>query len=343
MRDILFETTSGHTLDKLRGRKLLPVTAVPTPFPSWNSLCGEEGGKMGLAPRWMIVLGGVTGTGKSYLALNLAANAVMQGELVGLINFEMTQMSVVTRYLSILTGIAKHKLDMGDSFDLAAWERAQEIADQLFKSRGGAMLTNESAIFNLGHVEESYRKLSDLGVKLIIVDYAQLVMVPNTHGIFARSEAVAIRLRELTHEYDVITIAVSQFNREEARRGKPPSIHGLMGGGIWEHAANQIWLLNHTIRERYGKDTAPRYGYHKGEYTELLCGKNRHGIAPFELPLKWDYSTMRFEEYVPGTDPDDPFFDGDVHTVDTNVQVSGPSDEPPVTAPGLDFFGEEGG
>jgi hypothetical protein len=53
-----------------------------------------------------------------------------------------------------------------------------------------------------------------------------------------------------------------------------------------------------------------------GEYTEILCGKNRHGIAPFEMPVKWNYSSMRFEEYTPGTDDNDPFFDSQIDGVE---------------------------
>ena len=103
---IKFEVTAGTTLDRLHERKIQPVNAIPTPFAAWNQICGEEGGNEGLAKSWVCVIGGVTGTGKSYLALNLAANAVLEGHLVGMINFEMTQMSVTTRYLSILTGRA---------------------------------------------------------------------------------------------------------------------------------------------------------------------------------------------------------------------------------------------
>lgn len=312
MKNIRFETTAGATLDKLHDRKLLPVKAIPTPFDTWNAISGEEGGKKGLAERWLVIIGGVTGTGKSYLALNLAARAVLAGVLVGMINFEMTQSAVTTRFLSILTGEPKWKLETGDDFDSATWKRAQRKTEEIFEETGGAFVTNESAVFSLNHVEESYKKLADAGAKMILLDYAQLVTVPGSDGIYGRSEAVATRLRELTHEYNMTTIAISQFNREEARRGKPPTIHGLMGGGIWEHASNQIWLLNHTIRDRYGKQAT---GYFQGEYTELLCGKNRHGIAPVELPVKWNYGNMRFEEYVPGTDEDDPFFEADIHGV----------------------------
>ncbi len=325
---INLESTTGATLDKLHDRKLLPVKAIPTPFPSWNGLCGEEGGKKGLAERWMIVIGGKTGTGKSYFALNLAARAVMEGVLVGMINFEMTQSAVVTRFLSILSGLPKWKMEMGDDFHSPTWKEAQAIADKYYRDTGGAFVANESAVFTIDNVEECYQKLANAGAKMVIIDYAQLVGVPWANGIYQRSEEVATKLREFTHKYEMTTIAISQFNREEARSGKPPTIHGLMGGGVWEQCSNQIWLMDHTIRYRYGKKPG---GAMSGEYTRIICGKNRHGISPFEMPVKWCYNSMRFEQYAPGTDEGDPFFDAQVDGI--TIQPAAPEEPPEDYAP----------
>jgi len=315
--DVNFETTKGSTLTRLRTDKLKPVEAIPTPFPSWNAICGEEGGMVGLARKWLVVVAGVTGTGKSYFVLNLAAHAVRQGKRVGMINVEMTQMAVATRFLTILTGIPRYRLEMGSHFNEDLWDAAHKRADEIFEDTGGTLITNESTVFNIEQVEESYKSLTDAGVTVIIVDYAQLVVVPGVTDIFKRSEQVATRLRELSHRYNVTTICVSQLRRAETKnRGKPPSIHDLMGGGVWEQTSNQIWMLNHTIRRRYGKKET---GHHQGEITEVLCGKNRSGIAPFEMPLRWQYDNMRFEEFIPAEEVDD-----DRNTVQVVDKEGGP-------------------
>lgn len=305
-RGITFEPVAGDTLKRLHQYKTAPIDALPTPFPGWNAICGEEGGEVGIAKTWMVVIGGVTGTGKSFVAANIAAHSVRLGRRVGLVNFEMTQSAVATRYLAILAGIPKSQLDMGRRFRSEQWHKAAAVADQIRRDTGGVLVTNESSVFSLTDIEASYEQLAEAGVEQIIVDYAQLVTVEGVAGIFQRSEQVATRLRELTHEYKVQTIALSQFNREEAKAGKPPSIHGLMGGGIWEHAANQIALIDHTTRMKFGRN---EQGAPQGEYTQLLFRKNRHGLAPVDMPVKWHYETMRWDEYVPGTDRGDPFSD----------------------------------
>jgi len=292
--EVNFETTKGSTLSRLKENKLAPIEAIPTPFRSWNAICGEEGGLIGIARKWMVTVGGITGTGKSYFVLNLAAHAVRMGKRVGMINIEMTQMAVATRFLTILTGIPKYKMEMGKNFSQDLWDAAHRKADEIFEETGGTLITNESTVFSLEDVEESYRQLADAGCTMIILDYAQLVGVAGVTDIFKRSEQVAYKLRELTHKYNVTTLCVSQLKRADTKnRGKAPSIHDLMGGGCWEQVSHQIWLLNHTYRKKFGE--RPN-GFHSGEYTEVLCGKNRSGIAPFDLPLRWTYENMRFDE-----------------------------------------------
>lgn len=299
-----FDLMAGDTLLDMMDRKQAVIDVVTTPFPAWNEICGEEGGMEGLARRWLVIVGGVTGTGKSYFASNVCAHAVREGHLVGMVNFEMSQMAVGTRYLAALAGAPQWRMDMGKYFSPEIWLKAKAEADRIYEETGGGLLANDSAVFSLSDIERSYEVLTRRGVRLIVIDYAQLVQADGADGIAQRSEKVATRLRELTHEYRVSTIAISQFNREEAKKAGPPTMHGLMGGGIWEHAANQIVLLDHTIMQEYGTNAI---GGPQGQYTQALFEKNRHGRANLALPLRRDYDTQRFEEYEPGTDPGDPF------------------------------------
>jgi Mrp family chromosome partitioning ATPase len=97
MAETDFRWVAGDTLEFLKDRKTAPIECIPTPIPSWNALCGEEGGHDGLAKTWTVVVGGMPGSRKSYLALNLAAHAIRQGKKVGAINFEMSFEGYATR------------------------------------------------------------------------------------------------------------------------------------------------------------------------------------------------------------------------------------------------------
>lgn len=299
-----FDLVAGQKLLDMLERKKRPIDVIPTPFGAWNQICGEEGGLEGLARKWNVVIGGVTGTGKSYLASMIMANAVLEGHLVGNLNMEMSEMAVATRYLAQLADLPQWRLDMGKGFSQEMWLKAKAVADRMYQETGAGMLTTDASVFTLDDVKRSYELLAKQGARLIAVDYAQLVTTNGTDGIAGRSEAVAYALRELTKMHDVTTITISQFNREEARKAGPPTMHGLMGGGFWEHAANQIWLIDHTLRQGFGRND---WGLFSGEYTQLLCDKNRHGPAKQALPVKRWFDSQRFEQYIPGTDPEDPF------------------------------------
>lgn len=291
---ILFDPVGGSLLDRIETEKLKDVEYVPTPFPEWNWLCGEEGGRQGLAKGWMIVVGGVPGAGKTNLGLNLAAHAVKHGYSVGDINFEMSQSAAATRFMSILTGIPKRILERGENFDPEAWAEGKAQLDEIRQGSGGELLVNREALFYLDDIEEAYKVLSGRGADLIMVDYAQLVAVQGSDGIFQRTEAVANKLRALTKKYHVATLALSQFNRETTKNpDKPPSRAGLQGGSAWENNANQVILLNHARQVTYLREPP---GY---QITELIVDKNRHGPPGQKITVRWDFGNMRCREYEP--------------------------------------------
>jgi replicative DNA helicase len=288
---ILFDSVGGSLLDRLRVEKEKEIEAVPTPFESLNWLCGEEGGRQGLAKGWMIVVGGIPGAGKTNFGLNLAAHAVAHGRKVGDVNFEMSQSAAATRFMSILTGVPKRRIERGENFDEEAWEWGKSEVDA-HREDGGELLVNREALFYLDDIEESYRVLADQGADLIMVDYAQLIAVSGADGIFQRTEAVANRLRSLTKKYNVVTLALSQFNRETTKNpDKPPSRAGLQGGSAWENNANMVLLLNHAKQLTYLNEPP---GY---QLTEVIVDKNRHGPPGQKIPVRWDFGNFRCREY----------------------------------------------
>ena len=80
----------------------LPVEAIPTPFPMWNQQCRDEGGGVGLALGWHVVIAGSTGHGKSLLAIGMAAKAIMDGETVAFMSLEMSTPQLASRLYAIL-------------------------------------------------------------------------------------------------------------------------------------------------------------------------------------------------------------------------------------------------
>lgn len=286
-----FRFAAGEALKDLRTKKKQPVDSVPTPIPSWNKLCGEEGGHVGLAKTWTIVIGGMPGSRKSYLALNIAAHAVRNGRKVGAINFEMSFEGYVTRYLAVLTGVDKDDIGWDQDFDDDEFDKAKAEANRILKEKGGALITNAATAFTLEDIKHAYEAFAKRGVDIVIVDYVQLVRASGVGDMKERAGAIAEMLRECSHKYGVVTLALSQITREgQKKNDNPPRMTDLYGGMYWEANANQVVMLDHT----YQKDD-PDKGVTK---TRLLVDKNRHGRNMVEVPIRWHWDNMEVEEDV---------------------------------------------
>jgi KaiC/GvpD/RAD55 family RecA-like ATPase len=285
-----FDVVGGETLEAMLAEKLAPIEAVPTPIPAWNALCRGAGGGVGLARSWMVTIGANTGTGKSLVALNLAAEAIRHGEVVTFLSLEMGRSELATRLLSIVSGVPVLSLEQGTQFDQEAYLRASVAVDSIRRETGGYVQVNRRPMSKLSDVVQSMRHYHETtGSRYFLVDYLQLAWTQSTHSITERTELVAHQLRELSHTLGVTLVALSQFNRStSANRAERPVAQGLMGGSAIENDSHQVLLLDHSRWERRGDEAD----------TWLIVDKNRHGGVQ-DIPVRWEYRTLRLVPRVP--------------------------------------------
>lgn len=286
---ITFDPLLGGTLEAIRKEKLLPIEAVPTPFPSWNQRCGGAGGGIGLARGWHLTLAGNTGQGKSLVALNLGASAVRAGESVCFVSLEMTQSELATRFMAIMAGSPVFRMEQGKFFDLEAHLAAEKILQGVFDQTGGVMRVNRNTLSDLDKITEAIlHEWEYHGCRFIIVDYLQLAYVKQAKNDIERITAVSNAIRRVAAEQKIITVGLSQFNRETSKdRERPPSPQGLYGGSALENDSHQVLLLNHTSFQRDEMLSNAR--------TELMLAKNRHG-GQMNIPILIDFRTLRVSE-----------------------------------------------
>ena len=121
------------------------------------------------------------------------------------------------------------------------------------------------------------------GSRYFVMDYLQLAQTSPSHSEFERVTQVQHTLRELTQTHGIITVALSQFNRQtSANRAERPVAQGLMGGSAIENDSHQIALFDHSRFTRTGNLAD----------TWLIIDKNRHGGVK-DLPVQWDYRTLK--------------------------------------------------
>lgn len=290
---VAFDALSGPVLEALKDEKLQPIDAVPTMLPLWNTLCRGGGGGQGLARGWFVSIGANTGTGKSLIALNLAAEAIRHGEVVTFLSLEMGRSELATRFMAIASGEPVNLLEQGPSFNPAAFDRASNYLDDVRATMGGYILVNRRPMSKLGEITQCLRYHAETsGSRYFIVDYLQLAWTQAGHSITERIELVAHQLRDEALKHNVTLVALSQFNRStSAARAERPVAQGLMGGSAIENDSHQVLLFDHSRFERHGMTGR----------TWLIMDKNRHGPVE-DMPVEWDYTTLRLNPRVPTTE-----------------------------------------
>lgn len=285
IRDCL-EPLDWVTIEELGTKHARPVTgAIPTPLPSWSRACRGEGGGLGLAPGWHITIGGSSGQGKSLVALNVAANALLTGTPTAFLSYEMSRDQITTRFLACVSGIDVQRLEPGPGFDLKSWHAA---GNAWHDARPAGFVMAERPPRTIGGMQALLRSSAeDYGAKLLIVDYLQLIGVGEVDTIYDRTMRTSAAIQEVAFQCGVTTIGLSQYNRSQSfNKASTPSNEGLSGGGAIENDSDQVLLLDHSSYNRVDPFRAD---------TNLLLSKNRHGPLS-KIPISWDYRTLQMRE-----------------------------------------------
>lgn len=283
----VFDRVLGPLLDEIDAKKKLPVDAVPTHLPAWNKCCRDEGGGLGIARGWHLIVAGNTGMGKSLIALNMAANAVRRGERVGMISLEMSQVQAVTRFLAMFSNTSVARLEHGSGYDEDAAYQAKCLMEENYDRTGGVLLTNRRPISKLSDIVAAIQYLREYeNCRYFVTDYLQLAWTGNAEKQNDRITEVSHTVRSTATDLNVISIGVSQFNRGTSGSRERPTVQGLMGGSALENDSAQVLLIDHTTFRRFSIGDS---------IVKLLLAKNRHG-PDGEIPVAWDYQTLRCYE-----------------------------------------------
>lgn len=278
---------------QLLEKKLAPIDAVPTAFPSWDRVCRDGGGGEGFARGWLVTLAARSGVGKSVLGLNMAWKAVKAGRSVYYASLEMSKDQLQTRFLAISSNEPVRTLEQGANLNQARHYAASCALDLIQERTGGVFVCNQEHITSLGELVDTISQAADLGCREVIVDYLQLAASDANDP--SSITHVAHTVRKLAVSEDITIVNLSQFNRETSKEGKqPPSMYGLMGGSAIENDSNQVALIDHS-RIKNGVEA----GSDRPVWTSwLVIAKNRHGPT-VEVPIRFYKDTLRIEEMLP--------------------------------------------
>jgi replicative DNA helicase len=271
--------TVAGTVAKAAKTFCLDRDGLPELVPTGFAPVDDEIG--GLGPQAAGILAAATGVGKSSAVLAAMLNANIP---VGLVSVEDGADVIGTRIIAARTGINSLKIRKKD-LTPSEMKKVQKC----LKDPG---LEHMYFAYNIaGHideVEDSIEAMTELGVKLVWVDYIQEVGGTRAER---RNEVTEVfkRCHKAASEGDCALMVVSQFKRLE--EGKAPQIYHLKESGDLENKA-RIIILAH-------KQESPK----AGARVRFRLAKSTYGGEYVKFDMKRDPSgTLRPATYYKPTD-----------------------------------------
>ncbi len=245
----------------------------------------------GLMNEELCLLAGRPGCGKTEGALQIAVANARRGLRVHIQSLEMRSHQLLRRVWRLMGRVAVAK--MRDPRTLTPVERQairlaqEELADLPIEIDDTHELTVSE--FRSRAVLAAKRWKADL----LIVDYAQLLLVPKARTIVEAAPKQAESLRHIARDY-CRTVALAQLRRAPPNDlNRYPDIEDILGSSAFEQASQLILLLHRTRKDKEytGEDfcflgkmrelqelrsfgiRAERWGEFKDRFTEPEYGK----------------------------------------------------------------------
>lgn len=196
----------------------------------------------GLQPSNLVILAARPGMGKTALSLNIAQNVAVKYKMpVGFFSLEMSKEELVDRLLVAQADIDAWRLKTGklNEQDFAKLSDAMgELADSpLF-------IDDTPGVSVLEMRTKARRLLAEQNVKLIVMDYLQLVRGRNLENRVQEVSEISQGMKNLARELKIPILALSQLNRAvEHRGGKLPVLADLRESGAIEQDADVVMFL----------------------------------------------------------------------------------------------------
>ena len=250
----------------------------------------------GLHGAEMIVIAARPSMGKTALAMNMAEHAAIVGKHpVAVFSLEMSSQQLVQRLLCSRARVNLQKVRDGFLSE-RDFPNLTTAASKLAESQ---IFIDDTAGLSILELRAKARRLHQMyGIKLIVIDYLQLLRSPSKRGQENRQIEIAeisSGVKGLAKELNIPIVVLAQLNRNpESRSGDAkgrPRLSDLRESGSIEQDADVVGLL---VREEYYADSDEEKEESKGKAT-LIIAKQRNGPTG-DVPLTFLKEYTRFED-----------------------------------------------
>ena len=263
------------------------LSGVPSGYPSIDKVT------MGWQPSDLIILAARPSVGKTAFALNIARNAAVDHNMpVAIFSLEMPAIPLAKRLMTSESGLPADKIKGGTKLDAHEWEQLEYRLKALSKA---PLYVDDTPGLPIMEFRTKVKRLvKSKGVRLVIVDYLQLMQGPAELRGMREQEVAAISrtLKMTAKELNVPIIALSQLSRDAVKRagsnGKP-MLSDLRESGSIEQDADMVIFVHRPdylglSETENGKET-----------TQIIIAKHRNGET-CDIDMLFKSEQVRFVE-----------------------------------------------
>ena len=285
LRDVM--TKTFEMIDQRSGSA---ISGLPTGYLELDDLTS------GLQRGEMVIVAARPSMGKTALGLNIAEHVGADNKTpVVVFSLEMAAQQLVERMLCGRGHIDSHKLRRGMLSDEEYNTLINHVAPEL--SEAPIFIDDSPSLTPLAMRAKARRLKLQHDIQLVVIDYLQLMHVPNVESRQQEVSVISRHLKALARELNVPVLVMSQLNRgPEGREGHRPRMSDLRESGAIEQDADVVMMLH---REDYYHNEPE---YEKNNQAEVIIAKQRNGPTG-TVPLAWQATYTRFETLSHVPDP----------------------------------------
>ena len=236
--------------------------------------------------------------GKTAFVLNVARNAAVDFNIpVAIFSLEMPTIQLAKRMMTSESRLNAQKIKGGIRLEPYEWTQLETRLANLTKA---PLYIDDTPSLPVNEFRAKVKRLvNQKGVKLVIVDYLQLMQGPAELRGMREQEVAAISrtLKATAKEMQIPIIALSQLSRQsELRDGsrRRPQLSDLRESGSIEQDADMV-LFIHRLDYQGMAASAEEVGV-----TQLIIAKHRNGEIG-DVPLRFHHEEVRFVDEADST------------------------------------------
>jgi replicative DNA helicase len=194
----------------------------------------------GLHPEELTIIAARPGVGKTAYAIQMMLNMAKKGVKCLLVSREMSQMQLAKRILANIAMVDGQKLRFCKSLTDEDWKKLAYATSDI--SRLPIELNDKLA--TIQEIRAYCRELKNKdSIDLLIVDYLQLCRsLKKTENRRQEIEDISRQLKEISLEFSMPVVALSQLSRESVSAKEPELNHLRESGSLEQDADNVIFL-----------------------------------------------------------------------------------------------------